>query len=73
MGILFWSKVGFVDIPAELFFVTFSFKFEVKMDRNKDFFSFSGSFFLNVINIGGENELFIDSFVQGSVAGSARV
>jgi hypothetical protein len=63
MGILFRSKIGFVDVPAELLFVTFSFKFEVKMDRNKDFFSFSGSFFLNVANIRSENELFIDSFV----------
>ena len=62
-----------MDVPAELFFVAFSFEFKVKMDRNEDFLSFARSFLFNVADIGGENELFVDSFVESSVPGSSRV
>lgn len=51
MGIFLRSKVGLVDIPAELFFVAFSLKFEVKMDGYEYFFSIGGSFLFNVEDI----------------------
>ncbi len=53
VGILFGREVRFVDVPAELFFVAFSFEFQVKMDRNEDFLSFGGSFLPDVVDIGG--------------------
>ena len=73
VSIFLRREVGFVDVPAELFFVSFSFEFKVKMDRNEEFLGFGGSFLFNVGDIGGENELFVDSFVESGVPGSSRV
>jgi hypothetical protein len=66
-------EVGFVDIPAELFFVSFSLQFQVKMHWNQDLLCLGGSFLFNVVDIRSEDELFVDGFVESSVPGPARV
>lgn len=43
------------------------------MDRNEDFFGLSWSFLFDVVDIGGEDELFIDGFVESGVPGSSGV
>lgn len=71
--ILFRSKVGLIDIPAKLFFVAFAFQFKVEVDWDEDFFGIGGSFLFNVENVGSEDELFVDGFVEGGVAGPSGV
>ena len=73
MCIFFRCKIGFVNIPAELFFVPLSFKLEVKVNGYEYFFGIGGSFLFDVDDVGSENELFVNGFIEGGVPGSSRV
>lgn len=43
------------------------------MNRDQDLFSISRSFLFDVDNVGSENKLFINGFVEGCVSGSSGV
>ena len=73
MCIFFGSEKGLIDIPAELLLISFSLQFQVKVHRNQDFLSISGSFLFNVDDMRCENELFVDGFIESCVSGSSGV
>ena len=71
---LLGSEVGVVDVPAELLFISLAVQLQVEVDGNQNlFWVFTHMFFEDIGGKRGEDELFIDCFVEGGVPGSSRV